>query len=96
MPWMLFYQQSASVDKKLTREDLHGSRIETLLGALASQALMAAIVIAAAAAMQSAAPVAATARNLADCPKAWHALPPAGPAGSSPSGSSAPACWPWS
>ena len=54
MPWMLFYQQSASVDKKLTREDLKGSRIETLLGAFASQALMAAIVIAAAAAMESA------------------------------------------
>ena len=54
MPWMLFYQQSASVDKKLTREDLKGSRIETLVGAFASQALMAAIVIAAAAAMESA------------------------------------------
>jgi Mn2+/Fe2+ NRAMP family transporter len=54
MPWMLFYQQSASVDKKLTREDLKGSRFETLIGAFASQALMAAIVIAAAAAMESA------------------------------------------
>jgi Mn2+/Fe2+ NRAMP family transporter len=54
MPWMLFYQQSASIDKKLTRDDLKGSRIETLLGAIASQALMAAIVIAAAAAMESA------------------------------------------
>ena len=54
MPWMLFYQQSASVDKQLTREDLRGSRIETLIGAFASQALMAAIVIAAAAAMESA------------------------------------------
>jgi Mn2+/Fe2+ NRAMP family transporter len=54
MPWMLFYQQSASVDKKLTREDLKGSRVETLVGAIASQALMAAIVIAAAAAMESA------------------------------------------
>lgn len=69
MPWMLFYQQSASVDKKLTREDLHGSRVETLLGALASQALMAAIVIAAAAAMQSSAPVSAAARNLAELPE---------------------------
>jgi len=68
MPWMLFYQQSASVDKKLTREDLHGSRVETLVGAIASQALMAAIVIAAAAAMQSAAPVGASARNLAELP----------------------------
>jgi Mn2+/Fe2+ NRAMP family transporter len=69
MPWMLFYPQSASVDKKLTREDLHGSRVETLLGALASQALMAAVVIAAAAAMQSAGPVSAGARNLAELPE---------------------------
>jgi Mn2+/Fe2+ NRAMP family transporter len=69
MPWMLFYQQSASVDKKLTREDLHGSRLETLVGAFASQALMAAIVIAAAAAMQSAAPVASSAANLKELPE---------------------------
>jgi Mn2+/Fe2+ NRAMP family transporter len=74
MPWMLFYQQSASVDKKLTREDLHGSRIETLVGAFASQALMAAIVIAAAAAMESAAPVAASAANLADLPEGMARL----------------------
>jgi len=69
MPWMLFYQQSASVDKKLRREDLHSSRVETLVGAFASQALMAAIVIAAAAAMKSAAPVPASATNLADLPE---------------------------
>ena len=69
MPWMLFYQQSASVDKKLTREDLRGSRIETLVGAIASQTLMAAIVIAAAAAMNSAAAVPASATNLADLPE---------------------------
>ena len=64
MPWMLFYQQSASVDKKLTREDLKGSRVETLVGAFASQALMAAIVIAAAAAMESARAGAASAEPL--------------------------------
>jgi Mn2+/Fe2+ NRAMP family transporter len=69
MPWMLFYQQSASVDKQLTRADLRGSRIETLFGAFASQALMAAIVIAAAAAMQSSGPVAATATNLKELPE---------------------------
>jgi Mn2+/Fe2+ NRAMP family transporter len=69
MPWMLFYQQSASVDKKLTHEDLRGSRIETLVGAFASQFLMAAIVIAAAAAMQSAAPVPAGITNLAELPE---------------------------
>ncbi|MGA2512517.1 MAG: NRAMP family divalent metal transporter [Candidatus Limnocylindrales bacterium] len=74
MPWMLFYQQSASVDKQLTREDLRGSRIETLLGAVASQALMAAIIIAAAAAMKSAAPVAASATGLADLPEGMARL----------------------
>jgi Mn2+/Fe2+ NRAMP family transporter len=74
MPWMLFYQQSASVDKKLTREDLHGSRVETLLGAFASQALMAAIVIAAAAAMKSAAPVAAGVTNLRELPEGMARL----------------------
>jgi Mn2+/Fe2+ NRAMP family transporter len=74
MPWMLFYQQSASVDKQLSREDLHGSRIETLVGAFASQALMAAIVIAAAAAMKSAAPVASSATNLAELPEGMARL----------------------
>jgi Mn2+/Fe2+ NRAMP family transporter len=69
MPWMLFYQQSASVDKQLTRADLRGSRIETLVGAFASQALMAAIVIAAAAAMQSSGPVSAAATNLKELPE---------------------------
>ncbi len=74
MPWMLFYQQSASVDKKLCREDLHGARVETLVGAFASQALMAVVVIAAAAAMKSAAPVAATAKNLAELPEGMARL----------------------
>jgi len=74
MPWMLFYQQSASVDKQLSREDLHGSRVETLLGAVASQALMAAVVIAAAAAMKSAAPVSASATNLAELPEGMARL----------------------
>ncbi len=50
MPWMLFYQQAATVDKGLGRQDLRAARAETLLGSVASQVLMAAIVIAAAAA----------------------------------------------
>ena len=74
MPWMLFYQQSASVDKKLSREDLRGSRIETLVGAFVSQALMAAIVIAAAAAIKSAAPVAASVTNLRELPEGMARL----------------------
>jgi Mn2+/Fe2+ NRAMP family transporter len=69
MPWMIFYQQSASVDKKLTREDLRSSRVETLLGAFASQALMAAIVIAAAVAMEGAASTRVLPANLADMPE---------------------------
>jgi Mn2+/Fe2+ NRAMP family transporter len=69
MPWMIFYQQSASVDKKLTRDDLRGSRVETLLGAFASQALMAAIVIAAAVAMEGAASARPLPANLADLPE---------------------------
>jgi Mn2+/Fe2+ NRAMP family transporter len=74
MPWMLFYQQSASVDKDLSRADLRGARIETLVGAFASQALMAAVVIAAAAAMQSAPAFAARAANLADLPEGMARL----------------------
>ena len=81
MPWMLFYQQSASVQKQLTRDDLHGSRVETLVGAFASQALMAAIVIAAAAAMQSAAPVAASAKNLSELPEGMARLADGGAGG---------------
>ncbi len=74
MPWMLFYQQSASVDKRLKREDLRGARLETVVGAFASQALMAVIVIAAAAAMQSAPAVVDRAANLADLPEGMARL----------------------
>lgn len=79
MPWMLFYQQSASVDKKLDCGDLRGSRIETLLGALASQALMAAIVIASAAAMELAPPLAKLPANVADLPEGLARLASGGP-----------------
>ncbi len=74
MPWMLFYQQSASIDKKLRREDLAGSRWETLIGAFASQALMASIVIAAAAAMYSTGPLASPVANLAGLPEGMARL----------------------
>jgi Mn2+/Fe2+ NRAMP family transporter len=50
MPWMLFYQQAATVDKGLGLDDLRAARWETLIGAIASELLMGAIVIAAAAA----------------------------------------------
>ena len=51
MPWMLFYQQAATVDKGLRVEDLRAARAETLVGAIASELLMAAVVVAAAGAM---------------------------------------------
>ena len=53
MPWMLFYQQAATVDKGLGPADLPAARTETLVGAVASELLMAAILIAAATAAMS-------------------------------------------
>jgi Mn2+/Fe2+ NRAMP family transporter len=49
MPWMIFYQQSAIVDKKLGPEHQTAARCDTALGALITQAVMAAVLVAAAA-----------------------------------------------
>lgn len=44
-PWMLFFQQSATVDKGLTRRDVRFGRFDTILGAaLASAAAVATVV----------------------------------------------------
>ena len=44
-PWMLFFQQSATVDKGMTTKDIHFGRIDTMLGAsLAALAALATIV----------------------------------------------------
>ncbi len=44
-PWMLFFQQSATVDKGLTTKDIHLGRIDTVLGAaLAATAAVATII----------------------------------------------------
>ncbi|HEY6054746.1 MAG TPA: divalent metal cation transporter [Gaiellaceae bacterium] len=48
MPWMLFYQQSAVVDKGLTRRDLKAVRVDTLLGTVLTQIVMAAVLVASA------------------------------------------------
>ena len=45
MPWMVFYQQSATVDKKLRLPDLSFARFDTALGAVATQSIMIAIII---------------------------------------------------
>jgi Mn2+/Fe2+ NRAMP family transporter len=45
MPWMIFYQQSAIVDKKLKLPDLNFARIDTAIGAVATQAIMIAVIV---------------------------------------------------
>jgi Mn2+/Fe2+ NRAMP family transporter len=49
MPWMVFYQQSAVVEKKLGMEDLRAARWDTAIGAVLTQVIMAAVLIATAA-----------------------------------------------
>ncbi|HEX9046711.1 MAG TPA: divalent metal cation transporter [Verrucomicrobiae bacterium] len=49
MPWMVFYQQSAVVDKGLKISHLKAARLDTAIGAFVTQAIMAAILILAAA-----------------------------------------------
>jgi Mn2+/Fe2+ NRAMP family transporter len=45
MPWMIFYQQSATVDKGLRPKDLTLARVDTAIGAVFTQVIMAAIII---------------------------------------------------
>jgi Mn2+/Fe2+ NRAMP family transporter len=45
MPWMIFYQQSATVDKGLTTTDLNFARFDTGLGAVLTQGIMCAVII---------------------------------------------------
>jgi Mn2+/Fe2+ NRAMP family transporter len=49
MPWTVFYQQSALIDKGLSVQDLKTARLDTLLGAVICQLLSACVLIAAAA-----------------------------------------------
>lgn len=46
MPWMIFYQQSAIVDKGLVESDLRAARWDTAIGAVLTQAVMASVLIA--------------------------------------------------
>lgn len=45
MPWMIFYQQSATVDKGLTLPDLNFARVDTALGAIFTQIIMCAVIV---------------------------------------------------
>ncbi len=56
MPWMIFYQQSAIADKKLRPEHLTAARWDTAIGAVITQLVMAAVLIAAAATIAPHAP----------------------------------------
>jgi len=49
MPWMVFYQQSAVVEKRLTVADLPAARLDTALGAVLTQIIMASVLVATAA-----------------------------------------------
>jgi Mn2+/Fe2+ NRAMP family transporter len=49
MPWMVFYQQSSVVEKRLTVADLPAARLDTALGAVLTQVIMASVLIATAA-----------------------------------------------
>jgi Mn2+/Fe2+ NRAMP family transporter len=46
MPWMFFYQQGAVVDKGLRESDLRTARIDTALGAVLTQVIMGAVLVA--------------------------------------------------
>jgi NRAMP (natural resistance-associated macrophage protein)-like metal ion transporter len=48
MPWMIFYQQSATVDKGLKVKNLPFARVDTAIGSVLTQIIMIAIVVTAA------------------------------------------------
>jgi Mn2+/Fe2+ NRAMP family transporter len=52
MPWMVFYQQSSVVEKKLTIENQRAARLDTAFGAVLTQVIMAAVLIATAATLR--------------------------------------------
>jgi Mn2+/Fe2+ NRAMP family transporter len=45
MPWMIFYQQGAVIDKQWTAKDLKLAKIDTGIGAIITQVLMIAVVV---------------------------------------------------
>ena len=56
MPWMIFYQQSAIADKKLNAQHYRAAKWDTAIGAVVTQLVMAAVLIAAAASIRPHAP----------------------------------------
>lgn len=70
MPWMIFYQQSAVLDKGLGAADLPVARVDTAVGAVVTQVIMAAVLIAVAATVGRTRPD----TPLNDVPDIAHAL----------------------
>jgi Mn2+/Fe2+ NRAMP family transporter len=70
MPWMVFFQQSSVVEKGLTRADLKAARWDTMVGAIATQLIMAAVLVATASRLHSDSLV----RHLDDVPQIAQAF----------------------
>ena len=73
MPWMVFYQQSAVVDKGLTAKHLKAARGDTAVGAILTQLVMAAVLVAVAATIGKSDPN-ATINTIGDITKAMTPL----------------------
>ena len=54
MPWMVFFQQSAIVEKRLTVDNIGAARADTFIGSILTQIIMAAILVATAATLGAA------------------------------------------
>ena len=46
MPWMIFYQQAAILDKGITMRNIRAARIDTAIGAVVTQVIMMAVLVA--------------------------------------------------
>jgi len=76
MPWMIFYQQSAIADKKLRPEHFTAARWDTAVGAVVTQLIMAAVLVAAAATLATGASVNGDAPSLSSVGQVSGALTP--------------------
>ncbi len=64
MPWMIYYQQSATVDKNLCSKDVKLAETDTLIGSIATQVLMIAVIVMTGATLYKAHIVPSTARAI--------------------------------
>ncbi len=76
MPWMVFYQQSAIADKGLRAEHMRAARWDTAVGAVITQLVMAAVLVATAATIGHATTPGAPAASLATVGELSEAITP--------------------